>query len=103
MSPAMQRVLDVLREHAPGDIQPTMVEIGARLGITKAAVHHSVSELERRGYLVRDVGRKRGMRLCAPPLGHVTSEAMIDELARRGIAVPLPDPVCDAPALGVPA
>ncbi len=80
--------MQVLREHAERDVQPTLGEIGSILGVSAPAVHHTVSELERRGYLVRDHGRQRSIRLCDPPLGHVRSEALIAELAVRGLAVP---------------
>jgi repressor LexA len=70
-TPSQRRILDFMEERlASGEPPPTYREICTRLRYrsTKAAADH-VAALERKGLLVREKGRARGLRLVRGALG----------------------------------
>jgi len=70
-TPSQRRILDLMEERlASGEPPPTYREICKRLRYrsTKAAADH-VAALERKGLLVREKGRARGLRLVRGALG----------------------------------
>lgn len=65
LTTAQERVLGVIRAAILDEGRaPTLTEIGARLGLrSRSTVHYHLAELERKGAIVRDPLRTRGVRL----------------------------------------
>lgn len=70
-TPSQRRILEFIEEgDANGQAPPTYREICSRFGFRspKAAADH-VAALEKKGFLVREKGRSRGLRLVKAPTG----------------------------------
>lgn len=61
-----ERILRCIRETiADRGEAPTVQEIGERVGMrSRASVHYQLGELEAKGAIVREPGRRRGIRLA---------------------------------------
>ncbi|MFF4845580.1 LexA family protein [Streptomyces collinus] len=66
LTDTQEHVLRCIREHiaAHGEA-PTVQEIGEAVGMrSHASVHYQLVELEAKGVIVREPGRRRGIRLA---------------------------------------
>ena len=81
LTKSQQKVYDFLRKEAPRGVPPTVREICAATGLrSTSTVHAHVKTLERLGYITRDAGLNRSIRLegseaaaQVPILGKVTA------------------------------
>ena len=80
LSKNQEKVLEFLRTRARDGVPPSIREICAATGIkSTSCVHTKLSELEEMGYIERDSGCSRGIRLCGiqsepvPIVGKVTA------------------------------
>jgi repressor LexA len=65
-----QRVLEVIRAfYAEHGYAPTVLEIGAQVGLSASAVHHQLTQLERMGWIRRAPGRSRALIVLDPATG----------------------------------
>lgn len=60
-----EQILRIIRDHILDQGEaPTVVEIGAAVGLTsRSSVHYQLGELERKNAIVREPRRPRGIRL----------------------------------------
>ena len=81
LTKSQQKVYDLLRKEAPRGVPPTVREICAATGLrSTSTVHAHLKTLERLGYITRDAGLNRSIRLegseaaaQVPILGKVTA------------------------------
>ncbi|MFD7999965.1 LexA family protein [Streptomyces mirabilis] len=66
LTDTQERILRCIREAiVDGGEAPTVQEIGERVGMrSRASVHYQLGELETKGAIVRERGRRRGIRLA---------------------------------------
>lgn len=85
LTKSQQKVYDFLRKEAPRGVPPTVREICAATGLrSTSTVHAHLKTLERLGYITRDAGLNRSIRLegseaaaQVPILGKVTGRVPI--------------------------
>ncbi|MFC7266737.1 LexA family protein [Streptomyces lutosisoli] len=66
LTDTQERILRCIREAITDRGEaPTVQEIGERVGMrSRASVHYQLGELETKGAIVRERGRRRGIRLA---------------------------------------
>lgn len=66
LTDTQERILRCIRQAiVDGGEAPTVQEIGERVGMrSRASVHYQLGELETKGAIVRERGRRRGIRLA---------------------------------------
>ncbi|MCX4596053.1 hypothetical protein OG819_42330 [Streptomyces sp. NBC_01549] len=66
LTDTQERILRCIRQAiVDGGEAPTVQEIGDRVGMrSRASVHYQLGELETKGAIVRERGRRRGIRLA---------------------------------------
>ena len=66
LTDTQERILRVIRASiADRGEAPTVAEIGERVGMrSRASVHYQLGELEAKHAIIRDHGRRRGIRLA---------------------------------------
>jgi len=85
LTPSQQKVLDFLRERTANGVPPSVREICAATNIkSTSSVHNHLCALEELGYITRDTGLNRSIRLAdespvtqVPLIGRVTAGAPI--------------------------
>jgi hypothetical protein len=89
MTPRETAALDTIRSHIQSvGIAPTLNELSASIGVSKAGAHRIVGSLEAMNKVRRRPGKVRGIELpCAVDLRTVTTDDMRAELARRGVTM----------------
>lgn len=81
LTESQQKVLDYIKETAPSGVPPTVREICAATGLrSTSTVHAHLKTLERLGYITRDAGLNRSIRIegaqptsQVPIMGRVTA------------------------------
>ena len=96
LNKSQQKILDYIKQTAPSGVPPTVREICAATGLSSTStVHSHLKTLERLGYISRDRGLNRSIRVegmvpssQVPILGRVTAGVPI--LAVEDITSPSP-------------
>jgi GntR family transcriptional regulator len=71
---------------APGDRLPPERQLAERLGVSRMTLRHALDSLERRGLLVRHVGRDGGTFVAEPKLELTGLAGLSDQLRGLGLA-----------------
>lgn len=53
---------------------PSLVELGNKLGLSDVAAFNRLNRLERNGFITRDTGKARGLRLVDPGIEYSVGE-----------------------------
>ncbi|MEU6552134.1 hypothetical protein ABZ915_17885 [Streptomyces sp. NPDC046915] len=66
LTDTQERILRCIRQHIADEGEaPTYAQIGAAVGMSsRASVHYQLGELATKGAIVREPGRRRGIRLA---------------------------------------
>ena len=70
----------------PGDRLPPERELAERLGVSRMTLRHALASLERRGLLVRRVGRDGGTFVAEPRIELTGLAGLSDQLRAQGLA-----------------
>ncbi len=79
LTPGQARVLAAVERFlARHRYPPTVQDVGAAVGITAASAHELIAQLARKGYLAREPGKARGLRVLRPsgPAGPIALVAV---------------------------
>ncbi len=88
MTPLQQTALDRIRDLIAAETQPSIREIATILDVAVSYAHRLVEALIAQGYLEKDPGVVRGLRLAGTPdLRGVPTAVLTGELARRGVTL----------------
>jgi GntR family transcriptional regulator len=71
---------------APGDRLPPERELAERLGVSRMTLRHALDSLERRGVVLRSVGRDGGTFVAEPKLELAGFAGLSDQLRSLGLA-----------------
>lgn len=86
MTELQLRAFDFVRDHITiSGVAPTMAEVAKEIGVNPSRARELVDGLVRRGRLIKERGKARGLSLPqAPDLKLVGTDELKSELARRG-------------------
>jgi SOS-response transcriptional repressor LexA len=89
VTPQQKQLLDYLRTFGADDVQPSISEMSAHLGLTgRSSVHRMLQLLKAEGLVEKLAGGERCWRAVpVDPFKGQSDQALADELRRRGYTV----------------